>query len=109
MSYFIDSEKIESFEISPGVSLKTAWGKNVMMSVVTILPGAKMESHSHKNEQAGIVLEGEFLFTIGDETKMIQEGEMYIIPSNVEHSLSATDQGAIALDIFSPPRIDYKK
>ena len=109
MSYFIDSQKIESFEISPGVSLKTAWGENVMMSVVTILAGAKMEPHSHENEQAGIVLEGEFLFTIGEETRMIQEGEMYIIPSNVEHSLIATAQRALALDIFSQPRTDYKK
>lgn len=109
MSYFIDSENIQAFEISSGVSLRTAWGQNVMMSVVTISAGAKMESHSHENEQAGIVLEGEFLFTIGEETKMIQVGEMYIIPSNVEHSLSATNQGAIALDIFSPPRTDYKK
>ena len=109
MSYFIDSQKIESFEISPGVALKTTWGENVMMSIVTISPGAKMEAHSHENEQAGIVLEGEFLFTIGEETRMIQEGEMYIIPSNVEHSLIATDQRALALDIFSPPRTDYKK
>ena len=38
-----------------------------------------------------------------------QEGEIYIIPSNVEHSLIATDQRALALDIFSPPRTDYKK
>jgi quercetin dioxygenase-like cupin family protein len=109
MSYFIDSEKIEAFEISSGISLRTAWGKNVMMSVVTISPGSVMEPHFHSNEQAGIVLKGEFLFTIGKETKMIQEGDMYIIPSNVEHNLCATNEEAVALDIFSPPRTDYQR
>ena len=109
MSYFIDPDKIESFEISPGVSLRTAWGENLMMSVVTISAGSEMEPHSHQNEQAGIVLKGEFLFTIGGKTKMIQEGEMYMIPSNVEHRLSATNEEAVALDIFSPPRTDYQR
>jgi quercetin dioxygenase-like cupin family protein len=47
-------------------------------------------------------------FTIGDETRIIKRGESWMIPGGVTHAVRALEQGAVALDIFSPPREDYK-
>ena len=79
-----------------------------MMSVVEIAPGSEVPNHAHPHEQAGLVLQGEFEFTIGGETKRLRQGDAYVIPGQVEHSLVGSDGWSRALDIFSPPREEYK-
>jgi len=56
----------------------------------------------------GMVLEGEFELSIGDESRLVQEGDVYLVPSGVEHSARVLECQSRALDIFSPPREDYK-
>jgi len=66
-------------------------------------------SHAHPNEQAGVVAEGEFTMRIGDQERVLKKGDVYLIPSNVEHGVPAVGKkGALVADIFSPPREDYK-
>jgi mannose-6-phosphate isomerase-like protein (cupin superfamily) len=53
-------------------------------------------------------LEGEAEFTIGDEKRIVKPGMAYLIPSNVKHKVVTSDKPVLALDIFSPPREEYK-
>ena len=108
MQYFIDPSEVKRRELAPGVTLRTMWGDKIMMSVVEVAPNAVVPTHAHPHEQAGLVLQGEFDFTIGGQTRRIRQGEAYIIPGGIEHGLVATDGWSMALDIFSPPREDYK-
>ena len=108
MPKFFEPNKVERRELVPGITLRIMWGDKVMMSMVEIAPNAVLPPHKHPHEQAGLVLEGEFDFTIGGETKRLGPGEAYIIPGGVEHSLVGSDGWALALDIFSPPREEYK-
>lgn len=108
MQYFFDPSKVKRRELAPGVTLRTMWGERIMMSMVEIAPHAVVPMHMHPNEQAGMVLQGEFDFTIGGETKRLKQGDAYVIPGGVEHGVVGTDGWSMALDIFSPPREDYK-
>jgi quercetin dioxygenase-like cupin family protein len=108
MPYFFDPSKIERRELAPGLSLLTMWGDKIMMSLVEIGPRAVLPEHSHPHEQAGLVLQGEFDFTIGGETKRVKQGEAYVIPGDIPHSLVESDGWSLVLDIFSPPREVYK-
>ena len=108
MDYFIDPAQVKRRELAPGVTLRTMWGDKVMMSVVEIAPHAVVPMHSHPHEQAGMVLAGEFDFTIGGQTRRLKQGDAYVIPGGVEHGVVGTDGWSMALDIFSPPREDYK-
>ena len=67
MSSFIDPTKIERRELVPGITLRIMWGDKVMMSMVEIAPHAVLPAHTHPHEQAGLVLQGNFEFTIGGE------------------------------------------
>ena len=58
MSYFFDSFVMERQEMAPGITLRTRWGENVMISLVDVAPNTVMDEHSHSNEQAGIMLQG---------------------------------------------------
>jgi len=108
MPYFYDPSEVKRRELAPGVTLRTMWGDKIMMSIVEIAPNAVVPNHTHPHEQAGTVIQGEFEFTIGGETKRLRQGDAYIIPGGVEHSLVGSDGWSMALDIFSPPREDYK-
>ena len=80
----------------------------MMLSRVMLEPNSVVPMHSHPHEQAGIIVEGALEFTIGEETRIYTVGEMYIIPGNVAHSVRTGNQPAVALDIFSPVREEYK-
>ena len=107
--YFFNESDLTEINRAEGVVLKTLWGEKIMMSLVELEPGAIVPEHVHENEQAGLVLEGEFEFVIGNESKTISKGEYYMIPANVPHKVITGAIPAKALDIFSPPREDYKK
>ena len=108
MHYFYDPSDVEKKELAPGVTIRPMWGDRIMMSVVEIAPNAIVPDHTHPNEQAGMVIKGEFEFTIGDQTRKLRQGDAYVIPGGVSHSVIGSDDWSVALDIFSPPRDDYK-
>ncbi|NMC14853.1 MAG: cupin domain-containing protein, partial [Chloroflexi bacterium] len=76
--------------------------------IVDIEANAVIPSHHHPHEQVGIVLNGELDFYIENEYRHLHQGEIYIIPSNIEHKVICSAQPAQVLDIFSPVREEYK-
>ena len=105
---FFDINQSPEKQIFDGVRIRTVYGEKVMMSFVYLDACSVVPEHSHPHEQMGMVLEGAFELVIGGEKRRLQEGDTYLIPSNVTHSARALDQSAVALDIFSPPREAYK-
>lgn len=108
MSYFYNPAERTPKELFPGAVARTFWGESLLFSYLDLAPGTIVPLHSHPHEQAGIVLEGELEFTIGDETRVVKAGEIFIIPGDVEHSVKVGEQPARALDVFSPVREEYK-
>tara|TARA_B100000609_G_C16867068_1_gene258113 strand:- start:125 stop:454 length:330 start_codon:yes stop_codon:yes gene_type:complete len=104
-----DQESLEPKEIHPGVKVRIMHGEKIMMMLVDISPGSTVPTHTHENEQAGRVLSGSFKLVIDGKEHILKEGDHYMIPSNVPHSAHGTTSNSLALDIFSPPREDYKK
>lgn len=94
----------------PGITVRTAWGERIMLSFLEFESvGATVPLHRHDHEQMGMGLEGEFELMIAGEARLIRAGDVYLIPSGVEHSATAVGGPARALDIFSPPREEYKR
>ena len=107
MPFFNINEQPEK-QIFDGVTIRTVHGEKLMMSFVQLAPHSIVAEHSHPHEQMGMVLEGTFELTIDGEARILKKGDAYLIPSYVKHSAKAFDKAALALDIFSPPREDYK-
>ena len=105
--YFLSTDDCIRKNIFPGVDIYTAAGEQMMLSLVKFAPGAVVELHQHEHEQCGILISGELTFTVGDETRVLQPGEMWRIPGNVPHTCFAGKDGVTALDIFTPIREDY--
>ena len=80
---------------------------NIMLVEVIFENGGVGEPHKHVHEQASYCIEGEFEFTIGDETKVIKAGDTIYMPSNVIHGCKVLSPKGRLLDIFVPQREDF--
>ena len=108
MSAFDDLARIGPLPIWEGIAARAVEGERLTLAVVELDPGAVAREHSHENEQLGIVLAGGMTFRIGDETRELGPGDAYTIPSNVPHEATAGADGAVVIDVFAPPRADWK-
>jgi len=105
--YVINREDCSRHNIFPGVDILTTAGEKLMLSLVEFQPHAVVELHKHPHEQMGLLLEGELTFTIGGQEHLVRPGQMWCIPSGLEHKAVAGDQPVRALDVFCPIREDY--
>jgi quercetin dioxygenase-like cupin family protein len=104
---FIDWDKIPTNELAPGVRIRAPYGENIMLSLLEMDEGAVVNRHHHPHEQSGLQLEGRMELTIGDETRICEPGDAFIIPPNTPHRAVAVGGPSKSLDIFSPIREDY--
>ena len=100
-------EDFKEISLAPGVDIKSLTGEKMSMVIFYIAPGADVREHSHPHEQIGTVLKGSLELTIGDETKVVRQGDAWCIPADVVHSGHCLDEAAEVLEFFSPPREDY--
>ena len=85
-------------------------GEKIMMVFNTTLPGHTVPTHSHKEEQVGMVYGGEANLKIGAEERHVKKGDLYCIPSNTPHSDTCIgNKPFVMLDIFYPRRNDFLK
>jgi quercetin dioxygenase-like cupin family protein len=96
-------------ELGPGVTTHIFSGEHAMLSVVEIAPNASGTLHHHPEEQWGLLLDGSAMRIQGDEEIPVKKGDFWRTPGNVPHTMRAGPDGARVLDIFSPPRPEYKK
>jgi quercetin dioxygenase-like cupin family protein len=90
------------------VAARTYAGDHLQLSLVDIPPGGEVGWHSHRHEQMGVVLAGTATFFIGDETRDLGPGDFYLMPGGVRHRVVAHENPVQALDIFHPPRDEYR-
>ncbi len=96
-------------QLTEGISTRIFPGDQAMLSLVTIEPNAEGRLHSHPEEQWGLLLEGECVRIQGDEEVAMRAGDFWHTPSGVSHGIRTGDVGATVLDVFSPPREEYRK
>lgn len=107
-TYFPNLDERTQIQLIDGILARTFWGEQMLMAVVDLEPNAYLPRHDHVHEQVGVVIEGELTLTIGDETRTVKPGEIYIIPGGTEHEARTGDQPAKVMDVFSPVREEYK-
>jgi quercetin dioxygenase-like cupin family protein len=94
--------------LGEGISTRIFCGDQAMLSIVTIGPNAKGKIHSHPQEQWGFLIEGSGIRIQGNEKIVINKGDFWQTPGGVDRGIIGGSEGAKVLDIFSPPRDEYK-
>ncbi|MDH3671380.1 MAG: cupin domain-containing protein [Gammaproteobacteria bacterium] len=96
-------------KLGDGITTRIFVGDNAMLSVVRVAPHSIGKVHSHPQEQWGILLEGECVRIQGGEEVAMKAGDFWRTPGDVAHGIRTGDVGATVLDVFSPPREEYRR
>jgi quercetin dioxygenase-like cupin family protein len=107
MTAFSDAGELEILRIWDGVYGRAVTGEQATFALIELDPGTVVPEHHHVNEQTGILLRGALTFTVGDETKELRPGSMWVIPSGVPHTVVTGAAGATLAELFAPPRTDW--
>jgi quercetin dioxygenase-like cupin family protein len=95
--------------LAEGLRARVFVGVHAMLSVVRIEPGTTGRVHSHPEEQWGVLVEGECIRIQDGMEVAVKSGDFWYTPGHVKHGIRTESKGAVILDIFSPPRSEYKK
>jgi quercetin dioxygenase-like cupin family protein len=96
-------------KLADGITTRIFPGDQAMISVVRIEPHSQGTPHSHPQEQWGVLLEGALVRIQDGEEVAVTAGDFWRTPGGIEHSVRTGDQGAVVLDVFAPPRDEYRK
>jgi quercetin dioxygenase-like cupin family protein len=107
MSAFADLNAIPAQRIWEGVTGRSVHGQRLTLGVVELAPDSVVPEHHHANEQLGMVITGTVLFRVGSETRELGPGGTWSIPSDMPHEVRTGPEGAVVIDVFSPPRADW--
>jgi len=99
---------IEIKEVAPGFFSRLIHTETNTINFIDVSEGSSIPRHRHINQQCSFAISGKFELTVDGIPQVLEPGLFAIIPPNVWHSgVAITDCKLI--DIFSPPREDYKQ
>ena len=93
--------------LTEGINTRIFPGEKAMLSIVRIEPNAVGAVHSHHQEQWGVLLKGSAIRIQDGEEIDVREGDFWRSPSGIDHGVIGGPNGAVILDVFSPPRPEY--
>lgn len=106
---YLIGEEIPLENIEKGIKRKMlGYNKDLMMVKIFFEKWAVGAKHSHPHSQTSYIEKGKFEVYIGEETKILNEGDGFYVPPNIEHGVKALKPG-ILLDVFNPLREDFLK
>ncbi|RKR85282.1 quercetin dioxygenase-like cupin family protein [Mucilaginibacter gracilis] len=82
------------------------YNAQMMMAKAKFEKGAIGALHSHPHTQVAYVAGGVFEVTIGDEKRILKDGDGFYVAPNVVHGVVCLEAGTL-VDAFSPMREDF--
>ncbi len=98
---------LASKEIIPGFHGRMIHTDRMTLAYWKVEEGARLPEHHHPHEQVTQVIEGSFRMTVGSESRVLEPGDVWVIPSDVPHSGEALSNCQL-MDVFQPAREAYR-
>lgn len=93
-------------KLAEGAKNHIVSSERITVSFVTLEPNIRITPHRHEPEQMVIVNDGACDFIVDGKLYHLEEGDVLIISSNVEHGNYSSERGLRMIEVFSPPRQD---
>ena len=103
----LDFTTVAPREVAPGYLGRYLHSDHITQGRVDIASGAVIADHSHPHEQWTLLLSGSLELTVSGVPHVLRPGQMLYIAPHERHSARALTASAV-LDVFHPPRDDYR-
>ena len=97
---------VKKEKLNEKLGRKVINGEKVTLAQIFLAKDAVVPMHQHESEQMSCVLEGALKFELEGTEIIARKGDVLQIPSNAPHSARALED-SVALDVFSPIRLDW--
>jgi len=104
-----DLYDVQFTELVPGANARLISGRGAQLSFLRMDPGSTFAHHIHPEEQLMIVLRGWIDEIILDDVKRMEKGDILLLPADMVHGGTNGPFGCDVLDVFWPPRPDYRE
>ena len=85
-SFFRSFGPDEAEEVEKGVRVHSLSLESHQVRRMVFEPGSLIPDHRHPEDVVTLILEGMMEMTVGCETRTIGPGEVFLVPSNSDHS-----------------------
>ncbi len=103
----VNDDTIPYTDMGGGVRRKImTYSDELMLTKVSFEKGSIGAIHNHPHLQISYVAKGKFEVKMGDEIKILKEGDVFFAPSLVYHGVVCLEEG-ILVDVFNPKRDDF--
>jgi quercetin dioxygenase-like cupin family protein len=109
MSVFATLDGLPVQRLREGLRARSLHGELLTLTVFEVDPHGEVPAHRHPNEQLGLLLRGSVVYRIGEETHELHAGGAWHAASEVDHHLVAGPEGAVFLEVFAPPRTEWRE
>jgi quercetin dioxygenase-like cupin family protein len=109
VSAFDSLSSLDLQRIWDGVHGRIVHGDRITLGVLELDANSVVPEHQHEHEQLGMCLSGSLVFRVGEESRELGPGETWSIPGNVPHEVHVGPAGAVVVDVFAPPRDDWRE
>lgn len=107
---FMEYDKTTPIIVDDRVTRRIAYLNDLMIVIVDITGGPQSEPdpfHAHVAEKVCYVAAGEVIVTVGEKQKQLKAGDVFIVPSNVPHTVQLLTPTLRLIDTFNPIREDF--
>lgn len=96
--------QVEGVPLSAPVEVRVlSEGEDMILMEVTFPPGQSSAPHTHDHESVGYLVSGRAQTVVDGVTYDLNPGDGFRHPEGVVHNMQALDEGAVWLEIKSPP------
>jgi unsaturated pyranuronate lyase len=103
----MDWSSVPVEQLEEGIERQMIVGEKMMICRLRFAPHIVTPAHDHPHEQLTIVEKGPVLFTVGDQERIAQTGDVLHFPPHSWHGATMLDEEVVLIDIFSPVREDF--
>ena len=96
-SFFRSFGPEEAEEVGKGVRVRSLSPGSHRVKRMVFDPGALIPNHRHPEDVVTLILEGGMEMTVGGGTRTVGPGEVFLVPSNSDHSGRIFDKRVVAL------------
>lgn len=103
----VEDYRIPYIDLGGGIKRKImTYSDELMVTKVAFEKGSLGTIHNHPHLQISYVAKGKFEVTMGEEKKILQEGDLFYAPSMLSHGVVCLEEGML-IDVFNPKRDDF--
>jgi quercetin dioxygenase-like cupin family protein len=107
VSQHLNWKSVPVESVGQGIERQMIVGDQLMVVRLRFAPNIDTPAHDHPHEQITLVEQGRVRFTIGDQERIAQAGDILHFPSGCWHGATMLDEEVVLIDIFTPLRQDF--